>query len=135
MSQLDKHEKEIGGTVYLMRMLPPKKARALLLKMTKVVAPSLDGLSMEADVLSALGGVSERLSEEDLDYAMDLLSTVTDFRLPNGNEPNLKDKFDLHFTGKLGDMFRWFAWGLSVQYADFFGESGIISQLDRKEKA
>ena len=133
MSQMDLKTTTIDDVEYSMTMLPPKVARKLLLKIWGIVAPILDGvIEKNPDIeklaekkvgLNLLNGAfaasADRLSEADLDWAMNELADITNVHMGGDETPKLSRVFDAHFAGKIGIMFRWFAWGLQVQFADF----------------
>lgn len=136
MSQSDSQSKTFDGTLYTVYMLPPKTARKILVRVFQVLGPSLgEAFTRDDEKLSAAIGpivreFTDRISDEDLDWIMDALTGVTTIS-PGGEKTiQLRSVFDAQFKGKIGTMFKWFAFALEVQFSDFFGGSaGGLGQL------
>lgn len=130
MSQSNNQKKTIDSVKYEVSMLPPRLARKILVRIFQVLAPSAgEAFSRESEQLTqAIGPIlstlSDKLSDDDLDWMMSELAKVTTVEVAPGQEPYLNTIFDVHFRGKVGQMFKWFAFAMEVQYADFFGGSG-----------
>ena len=136
MSQVVPVKTTIGEKQYTMSMLPPMKSHRLLTKVAKMVGPSLgpvfDKLFNEVkagkgDVLdqdvpvafftNAAGSLFDSLDEKVLDEVMAEFQAVTVVE----GLGLLEGKFDVHFLGRLDEMYQWVAWGMSVQWGKVFG--------------
>jgi hypothetical protein len=123
---LESKEKQIGEHTYLARQLPATKAHKLLIRIGKILGPAigggLDGVkgSFKDDAAGAIGravsGLFERATPDEVDA---ILKEFVEYSEVDGKP--LKSCFDLHFAGKLADMYLWFAFALEVNYSDFFG--------------
>ncbi len=78
----------------------------------------------------ALGRGLERLAlslkEEDLEYLCKVMGSVTQYESEPGKLLPLDlQRQELHFHGgRLAELFKWLAFGLEVQYRDFFPGAG-----------
>ena len=145
MSQKDAQSKKIGDHTYTVYMLPAKKSRHVLQKLASIALPALGSL---ADGVGGLGKDSkisdllnkkldgaffhdlcttamDRLSEADLDWMFEELGTGSEV---DGKQ--LWPQFDEHFRGNVGGQFRWFAFCLEAQYANFLEGWGSVSLPD-----
>lgn len=129
MSQRTSKKQTIDGTEYEVFMLPPKKARRILVEMTKVIGPALGGIAgkgdlgklMDSDVSgidwqAAISGLTEKLSDEMLDDHMSEFAKVTQVT----GKGYLSEVFDAHFTGAVDSMFKWYWFALKVNFGNFF---------------
>lgn len=121
------------GTKYKVTQLPAQKAQALLVRVMKVVGPSLarvaDNAIVNGDDISGYGvGIetffsllNESLIEEINKLNMDKCL----FQEADGEEkwvPLKNPNFESHFAGKPLRWMEW-VWGcMKANYADFFGE-------------
>jgi len=133
MSQRDSESKVIDGTKYVVYMLPPRKARKILVRIFQVMAPSAGEAVSRADdnVSNALGDIlknlADRLDDNDLEWMMGVLAEVTTVETGPNQAPYLSKFFDAQFKGKIGAMMKWFVFALGAQYGDFF--EGSASDL------
>ena len=133
MSQTDLQTRTIDGVKYGVYMLPPKLARKILVRIFQVLGPSAGEAFKreEQEILAAIGPIlatlADRLNDDDLDWMMGELAKVSTVELEPGKAPSLGQIFDNHFRGRIGRMFKWFAFAVEVQYADFWSgsESGL----------
>ncbi|NIQ91020.1 MAG: hypothetical protein GWM98_04725 [Nitrospinaceae bacterium] len=138
MSQADGITKEIGDHKFTIYYLPPVESHDLLIDLAKMIGPSLGPV---------LGSVGSELSEKGLAAIMDIeldpefLSQAASTLFNNLDKPVVKkvmealrsktlidgkplDKvFDVVFLGRLDLMYRWFFWGIWVQWGKSFGAS------------
>jgi hypothetical protein len=163
MSQMDGKAREIEGHTYRVRMLDPMVASDLLVDIGKVIAPALgaiggfalgekDGVSklLEGDgngsgetvVGSAFErgvvGFVDRLEKQKLREIVETMARATALVVGPQEEPELWPLFNAHFGGRLVAMYKWLAFALEVQYADFFlaigpaiGRAARSAGLDR----
>ena len=140
MSQVDGETKEIGGRKFTVYRFAPKLARRHLLKIGKVLGPSLgqvaeasmgqakasgkDALDADIPIGEVIGGVVERLDEDYVEALMDDCAKVTHCE-PGGE---LWKTYDAVFLGNPRAQFEWFMFALKVQFGDFLdGWAGGMS--------
>lgn len=147
---LQSETRTIGDTTYRVTQLPAGKSRRLLVRLYKVLGPAFGKLLEGFDATSVTGGgkapslldikmesVSQAMStlaihltEEDLEFVVDRLFTGDMVEMDVGDDKWVKltkERVDLHFAGKLDEMFRLLAFALEVNYASFFAGSGGAS--------
>lgn len=154
---LQTESRTIGSTTYHVRQLGAGDARRLLVRLTKAVGPVLGAVLEEAagssnvpvpkdaKGLAALSGfavsrkgisralqeLSVRLTESDLEFAVKLLGGTTEIETDAGKQvPLTLERQELHFAGRMGEMFRWLAFALEVNYRDFFPVAGTGESSD-----
>ena len=117
--------KSIGASDYTVEPHGAIKGRALLLRLVKIVGPSLTAVSQDSipdAIKSLLGG----LSEEDLTFLCEEFSKKTMVTV-DGGELQLSKIFDQHFVGSYIEMIQWLAWAIEVNYSSFFkGAAGLL---------
>ncbi len=152
MSQTDAKSRTIDGHTYKVMMLDPLVASDVLIDIGKVLAPALgaiggfalgdkdavaklldgeDGAEGEKESESRLSpaferaviGLVDRLDKAKLREIVDLLAKVS-FLVGSEGEAQLRTVFPVHFRGRLKTMYRWLAFALEVQFADFFETIG-----------
>lgn len=155
---IETKEKTIGDYTYRVSQLPASKARKLLIRLFRVAGPSLgkvleslegkDGTMQVAALKGDKGGIDVDLSkisdalallatnvfEEDFEYVVaTLLREDRVEYMPEGKWMPLNMQLaDLHFAGKLDQLFKLIAFALEVNYAGFFaGTGGLVSVLKR----
>ena len=127
-------EMTIGGNVYRLDKLGYRRARAVLVRVAKVVAPALgqlEGLSLKslasADVGkagAALAAGIEHLTDEDLEFVTQAFGDVSSIRMGDG-WASLADeaKRGVYFDrAGLAEYFAWLRHAFEVTYGDFFAE-------------
>lgn len=141
MPQADFQEKEIDGVRYTIRMLPPRKAQAILLEMVKVAGPSFaeiasnvkPGVSFEdseMDFGRIVGLLAEKLDQRMLDDHQAAFASVTE-----ADGVLLKGIFDKHFHGRVMSMLKWHAFAIQANFADFSDALGtVFSRINSKAK-
>ncbi len=133
--QTDIQTKLISGETYGVRMLAPRTANKMFIRIIKTVGPSLGVLVEELDEDKVKGGLkglmenpdidgtfiakvakelSERLDENEIEHMMDTLAKVSEIE-----GVGLFNVFDKHFHGKIGELYVWFAFALQVQFGNF----------------
>jgi hypothetical protein len=151
MSQKQAVEKTIGEHKYEMYMLAPKTSHTLLVKVMKMLGPSLGPVAdMFFNKLKNTKNVSEIMNQEvgaeffskaantlfnDLDNAIidDVIDKFGDVTHVDGVP--LKGIFDAHFLGSLGEMYQWLFWGMQVQWGkSLTGLVDLIPLPSLKEK-
>lgn len=135
MSQVQAETTHIGESYYEMYMLPPMKSHDLLMDVVKMVGPSMGpvvdtffskmkGDSLEEIMNTNLDGdfftkafavLFENLNKSVLNKVIDSFKTVTQVGAEGKTSP-LEKIFDVHFMGKLENMYAWIAWGMRVQW-------------------
>jgi len=131
----------INGNGYEVRQLPYKLGHRLLLRLYKVLgptvargiasAPNLGNLAdfqverlapMLAGAIETLAGV---LSEEDFDFVVDTLAEYTLLSKGDDKWVPLKQEMEFHFAGNYPELFKWLGFALKVNFSGFFGERGF----------
>lgn len=118
------------GTRYRVTMFGAKKGQALLLRVTRVIAPALgrmaDGatpIAGDIDVLvgAAIDKLCDGLSEAMLSEVTAAFEEKTEFSVDGDKWVPLRGKYDDHFAGRYSQMTEWLKGCFEVNYADFFG--------------
>jgi hypothetical protein len=142
-------DETIDGHTYRVTMLPVSKGRRLLAELFKVAGPALGDLASAAagakgvsevkveSLAGALRQLADRLEPAFLDRLCEELAASTQLVLDGGARAvPLKQEMEFHFAGRYGAMFKWIAFALKVNYADFFGAwSGGVRALQQKAQA
>jgi hypothetical protein len=149
MSQLVPTETtSIGGKTYKMFMLSPMQSMDLLVDVSKMIGPSIgpvidklfSGRSLKSvdDVLNIDLGTADLFTKacERLFGGLDknILHAVVDaFReVTEVDGQKLDTMWELHFRGKIGELFQWVMWGMKVQWGKSF--SALGSEINRFAK-
>jgi hypothetical protein len=142
--------RSIGGTSYRVTQFGVGQGLPLLVKLAKLLGPSLaaslkglggKSLKQGQDVLDLPVGVlgdavlelAERLQEETVVALVHQLAEST--QVSKGSDRGgekwvpLTDELELHWAGNYLNMLKWLAFGLEVNYASFFGGQGGIGSL------
>jgi len=128
------HSTVIDGDRYEMTMFGASQGYRIFHRLFKILGPVL-GKVMDAavdvqdirDVDLSSGAVAEGLQalsgamkESDLDYLIDAMRKCTHVGIGGSEKTTpLAGVFEMHFSGRIGSMFKWLAWGLKVQYSSF----------------
>lgn len=129
MSQKSFQEKIINGYKYSVHMLPPIESNNWLIDLSKMIGPSVGPLldkfigksfeqilqtDIELEFLSkATQLLFSNLDKETIEKLMRRLSEKT---LVDGKK--LTDLFDVHFSGKLDEMYEWLLFAMKVQWGN-----------------
>lgn len=137
---LETREKTIGNHTYYVRQLGATKGRQALVRLVKTLGPvlgaALGGMSLEqmskskepinvmdmdADTIAPLlESLATHINESDLEWFCDTFGECTQVKTPEGGQvPLNKEKQELHFAGRYGEMFRWLGFCLEVNFKDF----------------
>jgi len=131
MSQFNSVEKEIGESTYSMYMLKPITSHNLLMDVVKMVGPGLGSVVgslfsgadkqdaktiMEKEVNPELitGALSQLFKDVNKQTLEQVIKAFRQQTHVDGKE--LNGIFDVHFMGKLDEMYIWLTWGMSVQW-------------------
>lgn len=153
---LETRDRLIGNHRYHVRQLGAGEARKLLVRLTKALGPVLGAMLEDMggvsgnqaatikrlqdmnvrSVAKALERLAGQLREEDLEYLCRVLGGATEVETEDGKRLQLTlERQELHFRGgHLAEMFKWLAFGLEVQYADFFSAFGVASPAPGAEE-
>ena len=127
MAGMREETKTLAGKDFTVRTLPFGKGREMLLRVMQVAAPLVGGSRSGVEGLfAALGG---NLNNADVNYVAETLGGVTSVKTPDGIVLKL-DKEGIRdgvFDGDYLTFFEWIAFGLEVQYRDFF--VGLVNRL------
>jgi len=125
----------IGEHTYEVRHLPATPAYLMFLDLSKMIAPSmaagvasitssgsvLQALESELDgdfLMCAIEGLVDRLDSAQVQSVVQQLAQHTAL-VVGDRKPELSQQFELHFAGRLGEMFRWLAFAMEVNFGDF----------------
>jgi hypothetical protein len=138
---IQSQERTIGGTTYKVTQLGASTGLQLLVRLTKVLGPSIGELTKTggANILDAKGDavagaiakLAEHLTYEDLAHTCDVLGEFTE--ILNGAKAMklTREARELHFAGNYGELMRWIVFALEVNFGSFFGASGLGAVLRR----
>lgn len=127
------HRTVIDGDLYEMSLFGATQGYRLFHRLFKMFGPSfgklidavadsnLQDVNLSSDaVVTALRSLTDSVSEADLDVLIDALRKQTLVGV-GGTEKTvpLAGVFELHFSGRIGTMFKWLGWGVKVQYSSF----------------
>lgn len=137
MSQITGKTEKIGDHKYTVHMLSPMVALDLLMDLGSMVGPSLGALvdavakgkqggkvglemlldaDLSADFFSrAAGELFAHVDKGKVHVVVETLRKISEI----DGKP-LDPVFEAHFTGRLGELMRWLAFALRVQYSDFW---------------
>lgn len=129
-------ERRIGDHTYRVTQLTALKARALFARLVRFIGPAAataigaGQLPSMGDLGGMLGELTERVSDDELGWFAARLGECSYLVGDNGKVLQLEPSVvDLHFAGALLDMFKWMAFALEVNFADF------LSVLKRTQAA
>jgi hypothetical protein len=142
---LEARTREIDGLEFTVSMLPPKKARATLLRLSRLVGPALAELAqgkaesiLDLDTSHVLAAVSRffaGMAEEDLEHFVSTFQSVTLVPIPDMPEAKPIPPGDALFAGR-GTLivFKWLIFCLEVNYSDFLDElKGQLTRLPTRK--
>lgn len=158
MSQHDGETKDIDGHTYRVRHLDPMTAQDMVVDLADILGPAIaavggkmmatqgdstqmaegadpdtvmSGESYEGSFERAILGVVQRLSKAKQREFIDKLAAVSWVVQDDGKEPKLSTIYAHHFRGRVMSAYRWLAFALRVQFADFFSAlSPVIARFD-----
>lgn len=123
---LKSFSKTIGNNNYSVTALGASEGRKMLVRLVKVLGPSaLDLIVMAktgtlagAHVNNIFAGIAERLSVEDLDYAVATFGASSQVTRPDGTTvPLTLQTQELHFAANYAEMFQWLGFCLEANYS------------------
>ena len=132
-------EKKIGEHNYRVRYWAPSKVIRHSQTLLKIILPPLSTLIESAgkgagkveDLLNtdiskinfskAALLLVERWEDTQVEAIIDDLKAASEVETAPGTWPEMSKVYDLHFTGIPTELFGWVAFGLEVQFGDFFG--------------
>ena len=131
-------EKTIDGEQYTFCQLPPKKSLKLLMRLLRIVGPTMgvamDGarggrvdvktlLEADIDIARIVSTLCERLDENEVEAIVDGLLSQT-IHAGNGE---VSKRFDVLFGGRLPHLFKVLAEALRVEYGDFLAAGPALN--------
>lgn len=128
---LEAKEKQIGEHRYEVTQLAFGDGRRMLLRLAKVLGPSLReieraasaaGGSLDAaDALPAIASLVDRLTDEDLDHAEEVFGKTTRVKVHGAGEwKPLSAVKELVWGGRYQDFLAWLGFAVEVNFAGFF---------------
>lgn len=143
---LESQSKSIGESTYKVTQLGAKKGLEVFGRLFQFIAPALGGLLDEAGgvksigdlELSAVGGAFKQLAARqvgaELQYFVDaFLPSIEHNGGKDGNFVKLSGVYELHFAGKVHELFQLLWFCVEVNYDGFL--KGIVSLRDDAEAA
>src|SRR5258706_5890320 len=128
---IDDLEFEVG-------QLPVKDARAVLVRLTRVLGPALTKFAGQdlgsVDVAAALGHLMSALSEEDLEYVCGKFGGVSKVRV-GPHMVSVQGAGETGFQGKLWTMFKWLWACIDWNFSDFLAGLQAITPRKSSEAA
>lgn len=144
---------EIGGHVYRVSMLNTTRGWKLLLRVAKMVGPSIgivvDGVGLSQTAAAdegflqkladkklgdqffaqAISKLTDSIYERDMEHVIKELAQATRVRWNRNGElsdfmPLAGENFEVHFQGETGRMLQWLAFALKSQFSDFSSALG-----------
>lgn len=142
-------ERTIGDTTYRVTQLTAKPARRLFARIVQLLGPGIGSmmegqpLSMQAllgaDMGVGIKEITKALDPEEQEHVIDVLCENKTIARRDGDKWPImnKEAFDLHFTGRLVDMYKVIGFALEVNYSDFLGGLSVRNsgQGETKEAA
>lgn len=144
----------INGTEYEITQLPYSVGRKLLLRLYKVMGPTLAATAAKAPDLGdvkSLGDISverllpaltggaaalaDNLSEKDFEYMVDTLAGYTKVSNGEGGFLPLKQEMEFLFAGNYMEQFQWLGMALKVNYLGFMKGRGLLGEALRRVRA
>jgi hypothetical protein len=136
---LESDKRTIGNYTYEVGQLGSRQARQTLLRVNRMLGPVLttlmvglkpglteEGLEAEvkANALDRMGAIAaaigKNVSEEDLEYLCETFGKVSFVHMDGGKRFQLDlEKQETHFAGNTLNLFKWLAFALQWNYADF----------------
>lgn len=141
---IETHTREIDGTAYQVSQFGATQGRKILARLAKALGPALaalvagapegakaDAAVSRANIGEAIRALCEGLREEDLDLLTSALVEKTMVRVDADSDAwvPLKGVFDAHFAGRYAALLGWIAFGLEVNYGDFFSASSATGAV------
>jgi len=128
---LETKSRVIGRYEYKVTQLGFKKGNATWVRLLKVLGPALGklletGANLKSMNVAALSGplaeLAMTLTEEDLNYFCEVFGEATVVEVSADKKPILVPKVqETHFAGQYGEMLKWLAFCVEVNYSDFMG--------------
>jgi hypothetical protein len=118
--------REIGGYSYSVSQLGAGEGRRILIKLTKMLGPSLGHLLAIADgkldqsIAGALYELSSNVSDGDFTDLCRTFGERTEVEIDGKPHKLDLQMQELHFAGAYGDLLKWLGFCLELNYKDFF---------------
>ena len=135
---IESEKKTIDGDTYTIHQLGAGEGRKMLVRLTKVLGPSLGRLAevqgekdpnLSEAIATAIYELSSHLTEADLDWACEVFGKRTELELEGGKIQVLDLELqELHFAGRFGSMLKWLGACLEVNFRDFFAMSASAAK-------
>ncbi len=126
---LETKARTIGRFEYRVTQLGFKRGNATWIRLLKVLGPVLGkllegggfkGIGVEG-LSGGLSALAENLTQEDLEYFCEVFGESTIVHVSADKDPVLLPKYqETHFAGQYGEMLKWLAFCVEVNYSDFF---------------
>jgi len=134
----------IDGFTYEVTQLGAVEGRRMLVRISKIVLPTLGALIKDADfgrlsdlniadidIDSAAKALVEAVDADSVDKIIESMSGITEIWGPGFGAAGapMAHHFDDHFAGRYAAMLRWLAFALKVNFSDFFDGKGSVAKL------
>lgn len=136
--------KDIDGHMYTVQMLGGTESWKMLLKLSKMLGPSLGKIvggvkNLDSLMDMEIGGggfiaeaIESFVSNVDEPAATSIIEKLKDVSQVNGKP--LRGIFELHFQGDGVGIIKWLVFALQAQYGNFSDALGNVSQLPVQPK-
>lgn len=130
---IESKKKRIGKHEYDVTQFGSSMGRKVLVKLLRLVGPAA------AEAFSsgkgdrggaAIAALASAMNEEDFEEIYDAFAKASRVEVAPNKWPLVSDVGELHFAGNYAEMLGWLAFGLEVNYANFFGGLGIKGIAD-----
>ena len=138
---LKTQSKTIGSATYKVTSLGASQGRALLVRLAKTLGPSAEMLLSGRASAWALAALLERLTDDDLTYACQVLGATTQLEAVPGRSVQLTlENQEIHFSGAYWEMFQWLSFALEVNFAGPLGSwanvlAAVRARIEEARKA
>jgi len=142
---LKSESKVINGTTYEVTQLPYSLGHKLLLRLYKVLGPTIGKALSNSPELedkdlgelnvreigpafsTAVEQLAADLGEDDFDYVVDTLAEYSFLIGDKGAKRQLKNEMEFRFAGNYLELFQWLAFALRVNFLGFSNGQDLLS--------
>ena len=146
--QLPTRSKKIGDCTYKVTLLSAGEGLPINALLLRVLGPAVATLAGDIPpdftsikdlpwqaIARAVNSAIHNLDAQDLRTLVDTFAPKTQVVQPDGKQPFLHDVFDLHFAGRYALMYRWLAFCVQENFADFLDILPLTSQAQKAPEA
>lgn len=123
---IESKTKSINGNEYITTLFPSRKGLALAIRLAKVIAPGLKGLSLDSEIGAALIGAAIGSLCENLEVTGTTQLVLELLANTRVNNQEIKEAlFDIHYAGAYGELVEALQFVVTENFGSFFGTAGI----------